>query len=252
MNKQTFVGWIGLFCLACHLNAQEAEWLTDLPTALARAKAENKTVLLDFTGSDWCGWCIRLKREVFDQPEFVTYAQSKLVLVEVDFPRQKPQTAELQAANKALSEQYGITGYPTIFLVDADGKKLGRSGYREGGASKYVAHLERVLNPPPPVAPAPNPVEPPATVVPIKPVSATLQPPPPPIRYTKLTLKGIVGSKKRRCALINNKTLVAGEKIKMTLGDKQVEIICQEIRENSVVILVEGETKPTELRLSPQ
>src|ERR1017187_4807538 len=68
------------------------EWLTDVPAALARAKAENKTVLLDFTGSDWCGWCMRLKAEVFDQPEFSTYAHANLILVELDFPHHKTQS----------------------------------------------------------------------------------------------------------------------------------------------------------------
>ena len=67
----------------------ELQWLTDTKTALEKARQENKAVLLDFTGSDWCGWCMKLKSEVFDQPEFAQFAQANLVLVEVDFPKRK-------------------------------------------------------------------------------------------------------------------------------------------------------------------
>src|SRR5438552_7159697 len=84
-------------------SARAAEWLTDLPAAQAAAKAENKIVLLDFTGSDWCGWCIRLRNEVFSKPEFDAYANDNLVLVEVDFPRQKSQSAALKQANRVLA-----------------------------------------------------------------------------------------------------------------------------------------------------
>src|SRR5689334_15851945 len=77
-----------IFCLSLfvvsHLHA--AEWLTDLPTALAKAKAEGKSVLMDFTGSDWCPWCIRLRKEIFDQTAFQKFADENLILVELDFP----------------------------------------------------------------------------------------------------------------------------------------------------------------------
>src|SRR5258708_33083688 len=76
-----------------------ANWMTDLPSAQATAKAENKVVLLNFTGSDWCGWCIRLRSEVFSQPEFDAYSNDHLVLVEADFPRRKALPADLQQPN---------------------------------------------------------------------------------------------------------------------------------------------------------
>ena len=79
-------------------------WLTDLPQAQAQAKAENKIVLLDFTGSDWCGWCIKFKKEVLDTQAFQDYAAKNVVLVEVDFPNKKDQTADLKKANAALKE----------------------------------------------------------------------------------------------------------------------------------------------------
>ena len=88
--------------IASGVNAAASEWLTDLPKAQAQAKEEKKMVLLDFTGSDWCGWCIKLHNEVFSKPEFAEYARKNLVLVEVDFPRKKKLGAEQKKANEAL------------------------------------------------------------------------------------------------------------------------------------------------------
>src|SRR3954471_16135308 len=102
--------------------AEKAEWLTDLPRAKVQAKAENKLVLMDYTGSDWCGWCIKLDKEVFSTPEFAEYAKKNLVLVEVDFPNKKPQSAELKKANEALQEKYKIEGYPTVIVLNSEGK----------------------------------------------------------------------------------------------------------------------------------
>src|SRR5690606_25010862 len=126
-----------------------------------KAKAENKKVLVNFTGSDWCGWCIRLKNEVFDQPKFVAYAREKLVLVELDFPKKKQQTKQLRAANEGLAKQFGVKGFPTIYLLDPDGNKLLRNGYQPGGPSNYIALLERHNKP----APASSAQHPPAPTV---------------------------------------------------------------------------------------
>src|SRR5712671_1287070 len=104
------------------LRAEELKWLTDLPKAQAQAKAEKKLVMLDFTGSDWCGWCIKLNKEVFSQADFAKYARDNLVLVEVDFPHAKKQTEELKKANQALQEKYKIDGYPTIIVLNSAGE----------------------------------------------------------------------------------------------------------------------------------
>lgn len=124
--------------------ARAAEWGTDVPKAIAKAKAENKLVMLDFTGSDWCGWCIKLKKEVFDTPEFEAYAAKNLVLVEVDFPRKKEMTPELKATNKALAAKYGIKGYPTIFVLEGSGMPVGKLGYMEGGPKPFIAELAKL------------------------------------------------------------------------------------------------------------
>src|SRR5215831_4223183 len=97
--------------------ANALEWLTDLPTALARAKRENKAVLLDFTGSDWCGWCMKLKSEVFDQFDFAVYANAHLIMVEVDFPKRKALRLQQIIDNQNLAAKYHIEGYPTIIVL---------------------------------------------------------------------------------------------------------------------------------------
>jgi protein disulfide-isomerase len=124
--------------------AEELSWTTDLPKAQAKAKAESKLVMIDFTGSDWCGWCIKLNKEVFSKPEFVEYAKKNLVPVEIDFPRSKPQSAQLKKANEALQEKYKIEGYPTIIVLNGAGKKVGELGYQPGGPKPFIDELEKL------------------------------------------------------------------------------------------------------------
>jgi len=122
----------------------ELAWGTDLPAALNQARSEKKRVLLDFTGSDWCPWCIKFDREVLSTDKFAAYARDKLVLVLLDFPRTKPQSATLKQANEALAKQFGVKGYPTYVLLNNSGKELGRQvGYAEGGPDAFIAELER-------------------------------------------------------------------------------------------------------------
>jgi protein disulfide-isomerase len=124
-------------------DAADSDWLTDLPKAQAQAKSENKIVLMDFTGSDWCGWCIKFKNEVFDKTDFQTYAAKNVVLVELDFPNKKPQSDDLKKANAALKDKYDIHGFPTLVVLDQNGKEIGRQvGYEEGGPKAFIAKLE--------------------------------------------------------------------------------------------------------------
>ena len=125
------------------VNAAESIWLTDLPKAQAQAKSENKIVLMDFTGSDWCHWCIKFRKEVLDTDEFKAYAAKNVVLVEVDFPSKKQQSDGLKKANAALGKQYKVDGYPTLVVLDKDGKEIGRQvGYAEGGPAAFIKKLE--------------------------------------------------------------------------------------------------------------
>ena len=136
---------IGLFaCLALmQVGAEELNWLTDLPKAQAQAKKENKLVMLDFTGSDWCGWCIKLNKEVFSKSEFADYAKKNLVLVEVDFPHGKKQTEEQKKANQKLFEKYKIEGYPTIIVLNGEGTQVGKLGYMSS-PKPFIEELDKL------------------------------------------------------------------------------------------------------------
>jgi protein disulfide-isomerase len=124
-------------------HASDLNWGTDFSQALEHARADNKTVLLDFTGSDWCPWCIKFDHEALDTDPFAAYAQNKLELVLVDFPRTKPQSDELKQANEELGRRYNVSGYPTLVLVNGAGNELGRQvGYRDGGPSAFIAELD--------------------------------------------------------------------------------------------------------------
>ena len=118
-------------------------WRSDLPGALQQAQSENKWVLLDFTGSDWCPWCIKFDQEVLSTGKFAAYAGQKLELVKVDFPRHTPLPAEQSRANEALAARFSVESYPTYVLLNSAGKELGRqSGYRSGGPDAFIAELE--------------------------------------------------------------------------------------------------------------
>jgi thioredoxin-related protein len=124
----------------------ESLWMHDFEAAKAKAVKEGKPIFINFTGTDWCGWCIKLEKEVFSKKAFQDYAKEHLVLVEVDFPKKKEQTAEVKAQNAKLDKEYGVEGYPTLYLLDAQGKKLTEDiGYREGGPEAYVEHLKSLL-----------------------------------------------------------------------------------------------------------
>ena len=120
-------------------------WLTSMEQAMAAAKKAERPILVDFTGSDWCGWCIRLKKEVFSTAQFRKWAGANVILVEVDFPRRKPQDAETKKRNRALATKYGIKGFPTILFIDAAGKELGRSGYMRGGPKVWTGNADKLL-----------------------------------------------------------------------------------------------------------
>lgn len=136
----------GLFMyLGASLFAGEG-WLTNVEKAKEQAKAEKKLVLLEFTGSDWCPPCIALKKNVFDTDKFKAYAKENLVLVELDFPRDKSKITEMQAAyNRAKAKKFGVSGYPTVFLLDASGKELMKKvGFGRGvTVDSYIGSLKK-------------------------------------------------------------------------------------------------------------
>jgi protein disulfide-isomerase len=114
-------------------------WGDDYKAALADGAKQNKNILLDFTGSDWCGWCIKLKKETFNQPAFKDFADKNLVLVEVDFPQGKTLPSAIKKQNDQLQEQYQVQGFPTLVLLDPQGKIIKQqSGYIPGGPKGFI------------------------------------------------------------------------------------------------------------------
>jgi thioredoxin-related protein len=130
------------------VRADDIAWKTDYDASVAEAKSTNKLVLLDFTGSDWCGYCKLLDKEVFSQADFQDFVKSHFVAVTVDFPHGTALPDNIKQQNDKLQSQYGIQGFPTLIVVNASGKELGRmTGYQPGSGPKAViAELSRFVN----------------------------------------------------------------------------------------------------------
>ena len=135
-----------------HLQADEASntdsessvpvWGIDFADALKQSKDSGKPVLANFTGSDWCVWCVRLKKDLFDTSDFVKFSDEALILLEVDFPSRKPIDPDLAAANRELAGKYGVEGFPTLLVLDANGEEIGRHvGYFKGGVEAFSAYI---------------------------------------------------------------------------------------------------------------
>ena len=139
-----FTGTLAVLALASTLALAKDGWSEEYDKALAQAKADKKLVLLDFTGSDWCGWCIKLDKEVFSQAEFADYAKKNVVLVELDFPHAKQQSKEIKEQNAKLAGEYKVRGYPTIVVLNSEGKKVGELGYQPGGPKAFIAELDKL------------------------------------------------------------------------------------------------------------
>lgn len=118
-------------------------WISDFAAAKKKAAAEKKDLLVDFTGSDWCSWCIKLNDEVFKHDAFKKGVADKYVLVEIDYPKDSSKMSEeTKKQNEELKETYSIQGYPTIMLMDAQGRPFAQTGYEAGGPENYLTHLE--------------------------------------------------------------------------------------------------------------
>jgi protein disulfide-isomerase len=150
MKKALFTLGLAVFGLVWNVAAEEVaeakkeiKVYTDFAKASEDSKKGEKVILLDFTGSDWCGWCVKFQKEVLVQEEFIKYAEDKLIFVEVDFPARKKLSDEQKKANNELKEKYSVRGFPTYILVDSEGKELGKQvGYKPGGAKAFIASIE--------------------------------------------------------------------------------------------------------------
>jgi protein disulfide-isomerase len=137
--------------LAC----AESSWTTSLKTATAQARKTGKPILIDFTGSDWCPWCMKLHAEVFDTPAFATWAADNVVLLECDFPNGRQPPADIKAQNAELAQKFNVSGYPTVVFIDADGNELGRTGYIQGGADAWIRQASKLVGSRPKTPPKP-------------------------------------------------------------------------------------------------
>lgn len=125
--------------------ADEENWLTDFSKAQARAKSENKLVLMDFSGSDWCTGCQALSKNVLSTKTFADFAKDNLVLVNVDFPHQKKQPKELKKANEELYDRFKVEGFPTVIVLSSDGKQLKKmDGYEGQSVQDFVGELKKL------------------------------------------------------------------------------------------------------------
>lgn len=130
---------------AMAVSAFASEWMVDYDKALALSKKTGKPILADFTGSDWCGWCIKLKKEVFSKPEFSAWAKKNVILLELDYPRSKPQSDNIKKQNQGLASKYQIQGYPTILFLGSKGQVLGQYGYDAGGPKVWTEKASKML-----------------------------------------------------------------------------------------------------------
>ncbi len=137
------VGTAAILSLTVAAKADEG-WVVDFEKAKAQAAKEGKSILMEFTGSDWCPPCKALKKTVFNSDAFKKYAKSSLVLVELDFPRGKNLITKEQAAyNRTLAKKFKVGGYPTVILMDASGKQLLKKvGYGRTPVEAYIKMLK--------------------------------------------------------------------------------------------------------------
>lgn len=153
MKQILFSFLLGAFFTVKSNSQETLTWHTDINKAFELAEKENKTLMLFFTGSDWCGWCIRLQNEVLKTPDFEKWAKDKVVLVELDFPRKTPQDKNIQIQNYQMQKMFNVRGYPTVYFAKpektSEGKKnlntLGSTGYVRGGAEKWLEVANNIV-----------------------------------------------------------------------------------------------------------
>ncbi|MBB5647194.1 thioredoxin family protein [Pedobacter cryoconitis] len=123
-------------------------WMSNFTQAQQRAKSTHQQILINFSGSDWCGPCIRLRKEILESEVFETYAKAHLVLLRADFPRQKKNqlSAEQIKLNEALAEKYNPDGkFPYTLLVDENGEVLKSwDGYPNETPEKFVQEITSI------------------------------------------------------------------------------------------------------------
>lgn len=139
-----FLAIILVFIASAAFSA-EGSWGIYFQPALKKAEKENKFVLADFTGSDWCGWCKKLDKEVFSTKEFKEWAAANVVLVKLDFPHHRKLDATSEKQNNELAQKYDVKGFPTVLLLKPDGTVIGKLGYQEGGPKPWTEAADEFI-----------------------------------------------------------------------------------------------------------
>jgi len=164
MFRRRFAVSIFLALIACPAvlfagPKQASPWLTNFNRAMAEARQQNRLVLAYFSGSDWDPWCQKLDAEVLNTPMFLDWAKDHLILLRVDFPREKPITATVRQQNERLKDRYSVSKTPTFVVLDPSGQPIDRAGYEDahlrddeqkGQPKAWIAYLENVLKRRPP------------------------------------------------------------------------------------------------------
>jgi thioredoxin-related protein len=146
MKKTFIIGCLITIILSFGIAAQAENWNEDFEKVSSQAKTSGKYLLLNFSGSDWCPYCVKLEREVLSHEVFKTFAKENLVYVLIDFPRDKYQSDKRKKENKKLLKQFRVRGFPTLIVLSPDGELLGTTGYRRGGPEQYVAHFKEAID----------------------------------------------------------------------------------------------------------
>jgi protein disulfide-isomerase len=130
----------------CSEAADRINWFTNYDEAVKTSRNTTKPMVLLFTGSDWCTWCIKLEDEAFNSPDFANAVGDKFVFVKLDFPLNRSQPTEVTAQNKRLQKQFDVQGYPSVIILDSQQRKIANTGYRPGGGKQYATHLLQLLD----------------------------------------------------------------------------------------------------------
>jgi protein disulfide-isomerase len=153
LKLMTLVGLLGMAPLFAQPTPNQGQpppsqitWTTDYAGAVSAARKLNKPILLFFTGSDWCGWCKKLHQEVFASPDFISDVGYRFVFVEVDFPQSRQLPPALAQQNAMLKQKFGISGYPTVVILDSNENFIAETGYRPGGGKAYAEYLKQLLS----------------------------------------------------------------------------------------------------------
>ena len=132
---------------------KQIAWITDVNEAITLSVKTQKPILFFFTGSDWCGWCIRLQKAVFSKKEFYSWASDNVIPVELDFPRRKKISVELERQNRELANIFGVRGYPTVWFVKPEvesGKvnfqKLGSQGASPLDVNAWITGAKKIIS----------------------------------------------------------------------------------------------------------